>query len=321
MNYLSIYFLKILRKGYQKIISNKADDKPVCDQNPDSASQNIYDALISDKPCMIARFGSNELNCVVNYLAIKKGEKSVFSYIKGESFQWWWNLGIIKNLHIAAGFFPPKEECLNRFSELMLNDIPEVDILGSWLPQETIFKVELDKCIKVNLELLNPYFSQNPWTRALEGKKILVVHPFAKTIEQQYKKRKMLFENDLLPEFELKTIKAVLSLADEKTEFADWFEALESMKTEIDQQDYDICLIGCGAYGFPIAAHVKRMGKKGFHLGGSLQLLFGIRGKRWENINYNPIYNYAQLMNIYWIKPIEEEKPIGAAKVEGGTYW
>lgn len=49
------------------------------------------------------------------------------------------------------------------------------------------------------------------------------------------------------------------------------------MKDEIDKQDYDIALIGCGAYGFPLAAHIKRSGKKAIHLGGALQLLFGIK--------------------------------------------
>ena len=50
------------------------------------------------------------------------------------------------------------------------------------------------------------------------------------------------------------------------------------MKSQMDQTDYDIALIGCGAYGFPLAAHAKRMGKQAIHMGGSLQLLFGIRG-------------------------------------------
>lgn len=49
------------------------------------------------------------------------------------------------------------------------------------------------------------------------------------------------------------------------------------MKDEIDKRDYDIALIGCGAYGFPLAAHIKRSGKKAVHLGGALQLLFGIK--------------------------------------------
>ena len=63
------------------------------------------------------------------------------------------------------------------------------------------------------------------------------------------------------------------------------------------------------------------MGKKGFHLGGSLQLLFGIRGRRWEDENYNSEYNYAALINNYWVKPDKQEKPENADIVEGSCYW
>ncbi len=51
--------------------------------------------------------------------------------------------------------------------------------------------------------------------------------------------------------------------------FKDWFDAFEYMKAEINKSNYDICILGCGAYGFPLAAHVKRMGKKAIHMGGS----------------------------------------------------
>jgi hypothetical protein len=93
------------------------------------------------------------------------------------------------------------------------------------------------------------------------------------------------------------------------------------MKAQIDSHDYDVCLIGAGAYGFPLAAHVKRMGKKGFHMGGSLQLLFGIIGKRWESAEYNDTYNYSRLINEHWVRPGDSEKPDGAQKVEGACYW
>jgi hypothetical protein len=93
------------------------------------------------------------------------------------------------------------------------------------------------------------------------------------------------------------------------------------MIAEIDACEFDICLIGCGAYGFPLAAHVKRMGKKAVHLGGSLQLLFGIKGKRWENPNYNEVYNYSNLINEHWVYPSLHETPQHASKVEEACYW
>ncbi|MBW8332453.1 MAG: hypothetical protein K0M40_10570 [Prolixibacteraceae bacterium] len=267
---------------------------------------------------MIARFGSTELACLLNYKGVNDSKRSSIDYIKGKSLKWWWDKGIIDQMQNWSGFFPPEIEKIEKFCQLMLNDIPQVDILGSWLLEENFFKNELSSTKQLVLEDIEPFFSQNPWTKALEGKKVLVVHPFAETIEQQYKKRKWLFENNLLPEFELITIKAVQSIAGEKTEFADWFEALESMKNKIDAIEYDICIIGAGAYGFPLAAHVKRKGKKSIHLAGVTQLLFGIKGRRWENYI---VWPYTNLYNENWVRPGENEKPKNAKVVEGACYW
>ena len=63
------------------------------------------------------------------------------------------------------------------------------------------------------------------------------------------------------------------------------------MVKEIEKKDFDIALIGAGAYGMPLAYKIKKMGKKAIHIGGSLQCLFGIKGSRWEA----PVYNYNNL--------------------------
>ena len=81
------------------------------------------------------------------------------------------------------------------------------------------------------------------------------------------------------------------SIGGGKGEFATWFDALEWMEQEVDKREFDIAIIGCGAYGFNLAAHIKRKGKKAIHLGGATQLLFGITGKRWEeNEDYKIAY-------------------------------
>jgi|TARA_B110000046_G_C13024201_1_gene412886 hypothetical protein len=320
MNSTTINILKGFRKLYGKANST-ALPKPICDQDPDSVSQRIYSRLMSDEPCMIARFGAFELATIVNYLGVKKGKQSLFNYVKGNELDWWWNDSLINAMHTNAGFFPPTHAKIKQFCELMLEDIPQVDILGSWLPSEHLFDQELRMVPKVRLGLLDPYWANKPWTKALKDKKVLVVHPFTDTIEKQYKNRALLFNNNLLPNFELKTIKAVQTIAGTKSDFKDWFEALNFMKSEIDKTDYDICLIGAGAYGFPLAAHVKRTGKKAVHMGGSLQLLFGIRGKRWESTDYNEIYDYASLVNKYWVKPSRVETPNKSSNVEDGCYW
>ncbi len=321
MNKYQILVLKSIRKIYTTLFNSKNEVKPECIQDADVASKIIYDALMEKKPCMIARFGSTELACLINYVGVTQDKNKYFQYIQGKTQRWWWEQSIIKQMQNWSGFFPATQDKIEQFCQLMLEDISEVDILGSWLADEKIFDKELENSAKINFELLNPYFSKIPWTKALEGMKVLVVHPFSDTIEKQYKKRELLFKDNLLPAFKLQTIQAVQSIAGNPTQFEDWFAALDFMKSEIDNHDYDICLIGCGAYGFPLAAHVKRKGKKALHIGGSLQLLFGIRGKRWEDANYNPIYNYAELINKHWVKPGNEEKPKGASTVEGACYW
>lgn len=314
------FCLKAIRSGMRRL--RPADQtKPDRELDPDKVSAILLDALESPKPSMIARFGSTELSCLANYLGVIRGRASVADFLLGRGQQWWWNPSVLQQMERWSGFFPPTEDLALRFGERMLQDIPLIDVLGSWLPDERIFAKELAPARMVELELLNPYFSKVPWTRALEGKKVLVIHPFSSTIRSQYAKRSLIFPNGLLPEFELSTIRAVQSLGGEPTGFDDWFQALDSMIAQMEKTDYDICLVGCGAYGLPLAAHAKRMGKKGFHLGGSLQLLFGIRGKRWENPDYNPDYNFAKLINEHWVKPGTAERPANADKVEGACYW
>ena len=330
MNELSIFTLKALRKLYTKTFGGYQLPPLQREEDPDKASEMIYNLLVQDKPCMIARFGSTELSALVNYLGVNTPKHSIIKYIKGEQPEWWWNKSIMNQMQQWSGFFPPTPKNMQRFGNLMLEDIKALDLLGCWVESETWFAKELNHVQKVHLRLLEPFWSNNPWTRYLKGKRIIVVHPFAEDIISQYNRhRTQLFANpDILPEFaSLRVIKAVQSLGGENNGFKDWFEALDWMKTEINKEEYDICLIGCGAYGFSLAAHVKRQRKKAIHLGGALQLLFGIKGKRWENPTYGvkewgiPYGSYSTLMNEYWIRPGESGRPQNANQVEGGCYW
>ncbi len=323
MNTLGKFILKGLRKLYVKIFNASPLPKLECEEDPDIVSKLIYNQLMAGKPCMIARFGAIELAAMINYLGVKQKKAIPLKYIKSSGLQWWWNERILFQMQNNTGFFPSTAENVEQFCELMINDTGELDVLGSWLVGEHYFKDQLKDVLMVQREIQNPFFTDNPWTRALEGKKVLVIHPFAPLIEQQYElNREKLFENkSVLPEFELKTIQAVQSMGGKHPKYKSWFEALQDMMNQMDYTEYDIALIGCGSYGFPLSAHAKRTGKKAVHLGGSLQLLFGIKGKRWEDPNYNRLYNYSALMNEYWVRPDENLRPKNAESVEGACYW
>ena len=165
-----------------------------------------------------------------------------------------------------------------------------------------------------------PYRCESSQGYKQKDKKLLVIHPFSESIKYQYKNnREYLFNNkDVLPEFQLITLKSVQSIAGTKTDFNTWFEAYEYMCNKIKEIEFDIALIGAGAYGLPLAKYVKDIGKKAIHLGGVTQILFGIKGKRWEEVYKD---STSKIFNDKWIKPFESEKPENYKLIENGCYW
>lgn len=288
----------------------------------EKASDLIYRLLDKDQPCCIGRYGSNEFLCMVNCM---KHSHPLWRF--RNFFPFWVPSSVFSSMKQNAGFFSSDGyKAFSRFADLYYESAKEVDVLACWFKNQKVIEKQMNYkiCWLLSIE---PWWAKNPWTRYLKGKKVLVVHPFAETIKSQYKKRESLFDNpNVLPEFEsLTVIKAVQSIGGESNGFDDWFEALHFMEEQIDQVDYDVALIGCGAYGLPLAAHCKKRGKKAVHLGGALQLLFGIKGNRWESPTYGkgwPGIDYSKLLsNPNWVRPLEIEKAKNANKVEGACYW
>lgn len=284
-----------------------------------ATQQCIYEMFLGENPCMIARFGSVELQAVVDYL-FPPTLKNAFRFVKGLIPSWGYAPSTRRAMRINAGFFPSTPKMLDRFGQLMLDCMPCVDILGSWRQEEAVVMPYLPNVVRAPLYALEPYYFDNPWTPALEGKRVLVVHPFEDTILKQHEAGRyehLFADKRLTPNYELQILKAVQSIAGNKpAEFDDWFQALDWMKTEIDKRDFDIAIIGCGAYGFPLAAHVKKIGKKAIHLGGAVQNLFGI-----DSLAMRDNDRKKQLVNEYWVYPSAEETPKNKELVENGRYW
>lgn len=315
MNFRQLYHL-----GYIKYYTNavarriiKGEIFPIHTRRPireeEQGNTWLYEAIMAGKPFAAVRFGGTEMKTICDVLYTKEGGK--FGGVSDKT---------VKRIVMLSGFFPEKKELLYRFQELYMECCPQIDALGVWniLLQGEIADAYLPDAELFELRMFEPYYFKEPWTRALEGKKVLVIHPFAETIQRQFQKREHLFENpQILPEFELKTLKAVQTLAGETDDrFADWFEALEYMYQEALKLDFDVALIGCGAYGLPLAVKLKEAGKMAVHIGGALQLLFGIKGKRWDEHEV-----ISKMYNEYWVRPDEKDRMQQAGKVEGGCYW
>lgn len=273
----------------------------------DAGNEMILNCLKSDSPCMVARIGTIEMGTLQAWIDKKSGILSEVGKTR---------IGLLCN---NAGFFPASEEAIDRFGEEYLSSIKSIDLFGVFGEHAEDFICEkYAKAAKLmQISSLGPYYFQIPWSSALKDKKVLVIHPFDKSIKKQYEHRENLFDNPtVLPKFELITMKAVQTIGTNNAGFGSWFEALNSMKEKIKTIDFDVAIIGCGCYGLPLAAFVKGLGKKSVLMAGATQLLFGIKGARWD---HTPIT--SKYYRNSWIRPDIDERPMNAETVENGCYW
>lgn len=286
----------------RKIQRNRYAGRPVL--TIEEGNAHMKNVIRSGIPYMITRFGANEAAATVG--AILRGKIGARDLL---------------NLAQYAGFFPEEESAALRFADLMIEASALIDMDALYyMPGEEFLLRNYAKNAKlVHNRAIEPWYSmRDPWTGALQGKKVLVVHPFRDTILAQYRRREALFPGSgVLPEFELRVVPAVQTIAGERDpRFRDWFAALDWMYAEAMRRDFDVAVLGCGAYGLPLAGMLKRSGKIAIHLGGATQLLFGIKGGRWDS---HPVV--SRLYNEAWTRPARSERPAKADAVEDGCYW
>jgi len=227
----------------------------------------------------------------------------------------------LEKLHRHAGVFPATASQWEEFSCAYLDALASADLLGllqspfeGWLLAKAGCGAR--RCL---LRSLEPYFSARPWSARLADRRVLVVHPFVDSIASQYRERRELLFGDtqVLPVFDLVTVKAPQTMCGQTAGFPRWGAALSDLQQRVEREQFDVALVGCGAYGLPLAAYIKtQLRKPAIHLGGATQLLFGVSGARWRE---RP--EFAAIINESWRPPLESERPAGWEAIEKGCYW
>lgn len=284
----------------------------------------ISELIRSGKPFWLARYGNTEMQFLNSVLYRR--------YVNGKTGPLSWDVESRVNLLCqTAGFFPADRELAVRYADECFAAAKNIDIHAMWdiwMEEYMIGRLEPNAKV-IKWGYIAPYYQRKteddrPWTAALKGKKVLVINHFAESIEKQYKNnRERLFEkifdaDDILPEFELITFKSVQTAGGNRDDrFKDWFEALNWMIEEIKKIDFDVALIGCGAYGFLIADAIKKMGKGAIQTCGCTQMIFGVLGQRWTGDKKL----MEEVINDAWVRPSDGERFEGINNVEGACYW
>ena len=262
-----------------------------------------------ERPAAIGKIGSGELAVLRDYLSR--------AYSNGDfEFASW----KVRNLYRIAGVYPPEGGTVSKFCEVFGEALTHLDVLGVWFNfgENTARRRFAARSALTDFYALEPYFHDKPWSQRLSGKRVLVVSPFTETIRAQYERRQDVWRSNplVLPPFELLTLRSPLSAFLVTPDYPDWFAALEGMRRQMGHIQFDVAIVGAGAWSLPLVSHAKSLGACGIHLGGATQILFGIKGGRWDRMPH-----VSRFYNETWIRPTSEETPRDVGKIEGGCYW
>lgn len=273
----------------------------------------INDLLKSDKPVLIGKIGSTELQMMYAYHYAKQKNLDTKAI---------WGDRLERDIDVVCGLFPRTEDTRLDFCNRYIKCLPNTDAFAAWSDmiefEKKLIKSYNYNCQLIDLCSIEPFYSGLPWSKNLKNKNVLVISCFEETIKHQYKNKDKLWANpDILPTFNLLTIKHPPSKSISSTNpYNSWTDMVDDICSKMDKIDYDVALIGAGAASIPYANHAKSRGKQAVHLGGGLQVMFGIKGARWDNMN-----KVNAFFNGHWIRPLPNEIPERHKEAENGCYW
>lgn len=278
------------------------------DNTLEVGNKKIIELIKNNKPFIISRLSDNATKTAVS---IDKGE----NFIK------------FKNIITHDGIYYTDTKDLKIFGKKYNECLENSDILASFYglykPEEDYY-FEKYKIKKIRSRALEPFYilqeKEVPWSHYLIDKKVLVINPFVKSFQKQIERGWKIFKDShiFLPEQKFAFYESYNTLAGNHPH-SSWLETFEIMKNDIANLDFDIALLGCGGYGLPLCNFIKmELKKSAIYIGGGIQLLFGIKGKRWEN---HPIISKIIKENGNFISPSGEEILKNNQKIENGCYW
>src|SRR6266550_6165635 len=193
------------------------------------------------QPAAIGKIGSGEMAVLRRYWKLADS--------RGHCESWGWEA---KNLYQIAGVYPPEPAVFSRFCREYAEALTHLDVLAVWFNfgENAARKRLAPGATLVELTALEPYYHQRPWSQHLAGKRVLVVSPFTDTMVSQFRRRQEVWRKrpDVLPDFELLTLRSPLSAFLTTPAHRDWFTALDAMREQMSSLSFDVAIVGAGAW-------------------------------------------------------------------------
>jgi len=294
---------------------NRTDNIP----NIISSNREIIKLISQDKPFIISRLGGNITYTTLEYLL---SNKITTKYLHPK---------LLTLYHDGIYTKKPDLKLIELFCISYNNAIKNSDLLASFVNMPSLYKSQEYFSSNYNLSQihsrgLEPFHVINegaiPWTHSLNGKKVLVINSFTDSFQKQLAAGFQIFKEPskkiFLDEQEFVFYKSYQTIGGNHIHDS-WFETFTLMCKDIEKIDFDIALLGCGGYGLPLCNFIKtKLKKSSIYIGGGLQLLFGVMGSRWENIDMWK--KIIKENDCKFIKPSGNEICDNLKTIENGCY-
>lgn len=223
------------------------------------------------------------------------------------------------SLYTNAGIYCENEQSLIEWCERYIKAVQDLDYVLKWCPEqgdEYVINTVGSGKILTDFNQLEPFMhGEAGWHYNLSDRKVLCVSALSDTVTQQAEKYGDIWPGASIGD--VVTVRSTYSEALTGLDPVDWRDKMSRLKDEIGKADFDFAVVGCGGYSLEICQFIKAMGKSVVHLGGAVQLLFGIRGKRWDGCFASEKWYGTQA----WVRPMPHEVPVKCELVENGCYW
>ena len=245
----------------------------------------------------------------------------------------------------AAGLYPENDEMFKSFVNQYLEAIKDLEVLASWNDsmlsvEEWVYNIFINPKELINIGIVDltsfeSFYTDSKywWQTLFENKTILIISPFIDSISDQLELNQRdkvwtgKWKNFWPSSIRFKYLKFPHPYTTQTPQIQSTYpktykQLINEYKQKINEVGmFDIALIGTGCYSIILGSYIKKeLKRSAFHLGGGLQMMFGVYGNRWFQ-NGNMSEFFKQYINEHWTRPSDNEKPSGYKKQENGAYF